>query len=62
MPPIKFGIKNTVRKKLVPFIFLVKRYAKVNAIIFTVIIDIIVNSVVNPNACPNLWLDENEFI
>ena len=31
IPPIKLGMKNTVRKKLVPFIFLVKKYAKVKS-------------------------------
>ena len=47
MPPIKFGIKNTVRKKFVPGSSFVKSSASKNAKTFMPITDITANLTVN---------------
>ena len=49
LPPIKFGRKNTVLKKLVPLNFLVNNNAMQNANTFTVITEITVNAAVTQN-------------
>ena len=50
MPPIRFGIKNTVLKTFVPLSPLVKRLAKANEITFTLITDTTANLTVNHKA------------
>ena len=55
-------MKNTVRKKLVPFIFLVKKYANTKAITLTDIIEIIVNNPVNPNEYKKFCPAENAVL
>ena len=55
MPPIRFGKKNTERKKFVPFIFLVNNNAKANANTLTVITDTKVKMAVKTNASAKSW-------
>lgn len=50
IPPIRFGIKNTVLNIFVPFIPLVSKSANANEITFMVITETNVNFVVNHKA------------
>jgi hypothetical protein len=62
MPPIRFGIKNTVRKKLVPFFPRVRIIAIVNAKKLIVITETIVNFTVNQSALINSLFDLNALM
>ena len=53
MPPIRFGMKNTDLKTLVPLKALVSMYAMANATTLMMMVVTMVNAVVYPIACQN---------
>ena len=53
MPPIRFGMKKTVRNMFVPLMFCVSAYAAANASTFIAISDTTANRAVYQKACIN---------